>query len=107
MNARRNIEKQLRPEASVKDASEKVIKKLGRAFPSDILIQPFGNSIGLDLYEPPYLTPHGDVILGENMVFSIHPTAFVEGIGTAKIADVVKISPDGCENLMTISSETM
>ena len=107
MNATRNIEKQLRPKSSVKDVSEKVIKKLGRAFPSESLVQPFGNSIGLDLYEPPYLAPHGDVSLGENMVFSIHPTAYVEGIGTVKIGDVVKISSDGCENLTTIARETM
>jgi Xaa-Pro aminopeptidase len=107
MNASRNIEKQLRPKSSVKDASDKIMKKLGRAFPSDTIVQPFGNSIGLDLYEPPYLTPHGDISLGENMVFSIHPTAFVEGIGTVKIADIVKISSDGCENLTTISRETM
>jgi Xaa-Pro aminopeptidase len=107
MNASRNIEKQLRPKSSVKDASEKIMKKLGRAFPSNTLVQPFGNSIGLDLYEPPYLTPHGDVSLGENMVFSIHPTAFVEGIGTAKIADIVRISSSGCETLTKISHETM
>jgi len=107
MNASRNIHKQLRPKSSVKDASEKIMKKLGRAFPSDVLVQPFGNSIGLDLYEPPYLTPDGDVSMGENMVFSIHPTAFVEGIGAAKIADVVKISSSGCENLTTIARETM
>jgi Xaa-Pro aminopeptidase len=107
VNATRTIEKQLKPQASVKDVSEKIMKKLGRGFPSDTLVQPFGNSIGLDLYEPPYLTALGDNSLVENMVFSIHPTGFVEGVGTAKIADIVKISPEGCENLTTLSRETM
>ncbi len=107
VNATRTIEKQLKPKTSVKDASEKIMKKLGRGFSSDTLAQPFGNSIGLDLYEPPYLTPFGENSLDENMVFSIHPTGFVEGVGTAKIADIVKISPDGCENLTTVARETM
>ena len=107
VNATRTIEKQLKPKASVKDVSEKIMKKLGRGFPSDTLVQPFGNSIGLDLYEPPYLTPFGDNSLVENMVFSIHPTGYVEGVGTAKIADIVKITPDGCESLTTVARETM
>ncbi|MHA2145593.1 MAG: M24 family metallopeptidase [Candidatus Thorarchaeota archaeon] len=107
VNATRTIEKQLKPKTSVKDVSEKIMKKLGRGFPSDTLVQPFGNSIGLDLHEPPYLTSQGDNSLVENMVFSIHPTGFVEGVGTAKIADIVKISPDGCESLTTIARETM
>ncbi len=83
------------------------MKKLGRGFPSETLVQPFGNSIGLDLYEPPYLTPQGENSLGDNMVFSIHPTGYVEGVGTAKIADIVKLTPDGCENLTTVARETM
>ena len=107
VNAAGVIEKQLRPKVSVKDASEKIMKKLGKGFSSDILVQPFGNSIGLDLYEPPYLTPQGQHSVIENMVFSIHPTGYVEGVGTAKIADIVKISPDGCENLTTLARETM
>ncbi|MHA2177948.1 MAG: M24 family metallopeptidase [Candidatus Thorarchaeota archaeon] len=107
VNATRTIEKQLKPKVSVKDVSEKIMKKLGRGFPSETLLQPFGNSIGLDLYEPPYLTPHGENSLGDNMVFSIHPTGFVEGVGTAKIADIVKLTPDGCEKLTTVARETM
>ncbi|MHA1949544.1 MAG: M24 family metallopeptidase [Candidatus Thorarchaeota archaeon] len=107
VNATRTIEKQLKPKVSVKDVSEKIMKKLGRGFPSETLVQPFGNSIGLDLYEPPYLTPHGENSLGDNMVFSIHPTGFVEGVGTAKIADIVKLTPDGCEKLTTVARETM
>lgn len=83
------------------------MKKLGRSFPSDTLIQPFGNSIGLDLYEPPYLTVDSQQSLTNNMVFSIHPTAYVKGVGTAKIADIVMVTQDGCKNLTTLAQETM
>ena len=107
VNATRVMEKQLRPKISIKDVADKIMKKLGRSFPSDTLVQPFGNSIGLDLYEPPYLTPQGQYSLKENMVFSIHPTGYVDGIGTAKIADMILISSDGCENLTTLARETM
>ncbi|MFW9981874.1 MAG: M24 family metallopeptidase [Candidatus Thorarchaeota archaeon] len=107
VNARNVIEKQLKPKASIKDVSHKIMKKLGKGFPADTLVQPFGNSIGLDLYEPPYLTLDGEHTLRENMLFSIHPTGYVEGIGTAKIADIILISSNGCENLTTLARETM
>lgn len=107
VNAIGVIEKQLRPKASIKDVSGKIMKKLGKRYPSGTLVQPFGNSIGLDLYEHPYLTPEGEHTVSENMVFSIHPTGYVEGVGTAKIADIVRISPDGCETLTTLARETM
>ncbi len=107
LNATRVMEKQLRPKISIKDVADKIMKKLGRSFSSDILVQPLGNSIGLDLYEPPYLTPQGQYSLKENMVLSIHPTGYVDGIGTAKIADMVLISSNGCENLTTLARETM
>ncbi|MFX1485259.1 MAG: M24 family metallopeptidase [Promethearchaeota archaeon] len=107
MNAISVVEKQLKHKGSVKDISEKILKKLRKGVPPGTLVQPIGNSIGLDLYEPPYLTPQSRQTLSENMIFSIHPTGYIPGVGTAKIAEVVRVSPDGCERLTTLSRETM
>jgi len=106
-NAARLIEKRLKPQAQIKDVAEKTVKKLGKSFPPGTIVQPLGNSIGLDLYEPPYLVAEVQQSLREGMVFSIHPTGFVEGVGAAKIADIVVITEDGCENLTTLARETM
>jgi Xaa-Pro dipeptidase len=106
-NSVQSLEKRLKPEAQIKDISEKTMKKLGRSFPQGTIVQPFGNSIGLDLYEPPYIMPEVQQSLREGMVFSIHPTGFSGEAGTVKIADVFLITSDGCENLTTLARETM
>ena len=106
-NAALALEKRLKPQAQIKDVAEKTLKKLGRSFSSDIIIQPMGNSIGLDLHEPPYIVPGIQQSVREDMVFSIYPTGFVPGVGTVKMADVVLITEHGCENLTSLARETM
>jgi Xaa-Pro aminopeptidase len=106
-NAARQLEKRLKPEAQIKDVAGKTLKKVGKSFPPGTIVQPFGNSIGLDLYEPPYIVPDVQQSLRAGMVLSIHPTGFVAGVGAVKIADVFLITDDGCENLTTLARETM
>ena len=107
INATRQLEKRLKPEAQIKDVAEKTLKKLGKSFPPDTIIQPIGNSIGLDLYEPPYIVPEIQQSLREGMVFSLHPTGFAPGVGTVKIADLALITEGGCEILTSLDRETM
>jgi Xaa-Pro dipeptidase len=107
LNAARLLEKRLKPEAQIKDVVEKTLKKLGKNFPPDTIVQPIGNSIGLDLYEPPYIVPEVQQTLRAGMIFSIHPTGFADGVGAAKITDIILITEDGCENLTTLARETM
>ncbi|OLS30975.1 MAG: Xaa-Pro dipeptidase [Candidatus Thorarchaeota archaeon AB_25] len=106
-NAVRLLDKRLKPEAQIKDVAGKTLKKVGKSFPPDTIVQPLGNSIGLDLYEPPYIVPDVQQSLRAGMVFSIHPTGFAAGVGAVKIADVFLITEDGCENLTTLARETM
>ncbi len=107
INAARQLEKRLKPETQIKDVAGKTMKKLGKSFPPGTIVQPLGNSIGLDLYEPPYLVSEVQQSLREGMVFSIHPTGFVDGVGAVKIADIFVITEDGCENLTKLARETM
>jgi Xaa-Pro aminopeptidase len=106
-NAARQLEKRLKPEAQIKDVAKKTLKKVGKSFPPGTIVQPFGNAIGLDLYEPPYIVPNVQQSLRAGMVLSIHPTGFAAGVGAVKIADVFLITEDGCENLTKLARETM
>jgi len=45
--------------------------------------------------------------LREGMVVSLHPTYYHEGVGAAKLADMLLITSRGYENLSTITRETM
>ena len=107
INATRLIEKRLKPDVQIKDVAEKTMKKLGRSFPPGTIVPPIGNSIGLDLYEPPYIVSDVQQSLREGMVFSIHPTGFAPGVGAVKIADIIQITENGYENLTTLARETM
>ncbi|TFF91239.1 M24 family metallopeptidase [Candidatus Thorarchaeota archaeon] len=101
------IEKNMRPENQIDDVATNVIKKMGRRFDVESLIQPLGSSIGLDLREPPYLSQDSQFSLREGMVFTIHPTMCVQEAGCAKVADVVTITSDGYESLGSLSRETL
>jgi Xaa-Pro dipeptidase len=100
-------EKIMRPEVTFQDISKQIVKKSGRGFPQNTLIQPYGSSIGLDLREPPYITAENQFSLKEGMVFTLHPTGFSSGVGAVKIADVYLVTSKGVENLTTLARETL
>ncbi|MFX0055603.1 MAG: M24 family metallopeptidase [Promethearchaeota archaeon] len=93
--------------AGVSDVYGRVAKKVGKKTPIGSFLQPLGNSIGLDLQEPPLMVSFSKASLREGMVLSLHPTYYHEGVGAAKIGDMFLITSDGYENLSTISRETM
>jgi Xaa-Pro aminopeptidase len=93
--------------ANVSDVYGRVAKKLGKKTPIGSFLQPLGNSIGLDLQEPPLMASFSKASLREGMVVSLHPTYYHERVGAAKLADMLLITSSGYENLSTITRETM
>ncbi|MFX1367335.1 MAG: M24 family metallopeptidase [Promethearchaeota archaeon] len=91
----------------ISDVVGAIIKGLKKKACQSGLIHPIGNSIGLDLQEPPILSATSNSVLREGMVFSVHPTCYIPGVGSARTADVVLISKDGAENITTVARETM
>jgi Xaa-Pro dipeptidase len=100
-------EKAMHPEIAFDELTKQILKKSGKSFPADTLIQPLGSSIGLDLREPPYITSDNSFSLKEGMVFTLHPTGYVTNVGAAKISDVFLVTSDGVENLASLARETM
>ncbi|TFG32876.1 aminopeptidase P family protein [Candidatus Thorarchaeota archaeon] len=107
LNAMKIAEKVMQPELTFEDLTKQIMKKSGKIFPFNTLIQPLGSSIGLDLREPPYITLESQFSLKEGMVFTLHPTGFVSGVGAVKIADVFLVTSEGVENLASLDRETM
>ncbi|TFG15024.1 aminopeptidase P family protein [Candidatus Thorarchaeota archaeon] len=101
------LEKQMKPNVKISDLMEKVSDIINLEKTDYQLIGPVGNSIGLDLREPPLLISSNPTSLREGMIFSVHPTFYHEKSGSVKTADVFRITQDGCENLSRISRETM
>ena len=61
-----------------------------------------GHGIGVVVHEAPYLSPRSDEVLKENMVCSVEPGIYVDGLGGVRIEDLMVIKNDGAVNLTTL-----
>ncbi len=61
-----------------------------------------GHGIGVNIHENPYLSPKGNMILKDNMVFSIEPGLYFEGEFGIRIEDTCMIKNGKVESLMSM-----
>ena len=54
-----------------------------------------GHGVGIDIHESPYLSPISQEILEENMVVTVEPGLYIEGLGGARTEDQIVIKEDG------------
>ena len=64
-----------------------------------------GHSIGLSVHDNSALTKEVDVILEENMVFTVEPGIYISGYGGVRIEDDVRVTKDGVEILTSATKE--
>ncbi|HEY8419903.1 MAG TPA: Xaa-Pro peptidase family protein [Clostridia bacterium] len=62
-----------------------------------------GHAVGLYIHENPRLAIGSTAVLKENMVVTIEPGIYVQGLGGVRIEDMVVIKNDGVENLTHFS----
>ncbi|GGS32759.1 putative dipeptidase PepE [Streptomyces humidus] len=58
-----------------------------------------GHGFGLSAHEPPWIAVGSDDVLAPNMLISIEPAVYVEGIGGYRHSDTVLVTQDGYRSL--------
>ena len=61
-----------------------------------------GHGIGVELYEPPNITPTSEVILEEGMVFNVELPYYELGLGGFQIEDTIVVTDSGFRFLTTL-----
>ena len=58
-----------------------------------------GHGVGLEIDEPPLLSPKNDTVLAENMVIAIEPKLMIPGWGGLTSEDTIRVTATGAEVL--------
>ncbi|MBC7333491.1 MAG: aminopeptidase P family protein [Actinobacteria bacterium] len=66
-----------------------------------------GHGVGIEIHEKPTVSLHNNLVLRENMVITIEPAVYLEGIGGIRIEDMVQVKKDGCRVLYTSSKSLL
>jgi len=56
-----------------------------------------GHGIGIEVYDPPLVTPTADTLIEENMVFCIETPYYEFGFGGLQVEEVVRVTEHGTE----------
>ncbi len=66
-----------------------------------------GHGVGLEIHEGPTVSTLGDVVVTENMVFTIEPGIYIPGFGGVRIEDIVVMGEKGCKILTKTTKEVI
>ena len=91
--------KSVRPGAKSHDIDAAGRNKLAEHGLAEYFIHRTGHGIGLDTHEEPYIGVDNETVIEENMVFSVEPGFYVEGVHGARIEDIVVCTSSGYESL--------
>jgi Xaa-Pro dipeptidase len=88
--------------AEVDEVSRNILNKEGFA---DYFIHRVGHGIGISAHEEPSLRFDNDLILKENMVFTIEPGIFIPGVGGFRHSDTLILTKNGGRRVTEYPSE--
>jgi len=86
----------------VDDATRQVIERAGYG-PS--FFHRTGHGIGLDVHEPPWITPTNETVLDTGMAFSIEPGIYLHDRYGVRVEDIVIVTKEGHQCITGVDRE--
>lgn len=99
MTARQKAYDLVKPGVRAEDIDSQVLKIIKDAGYEDNILHRTGHGFGITGHEPPWVALGSDHVLEKNMVISIEPGIYVEGVGGFRHSDTVLVTDDGCVSL--------
>ena len=96
MKARQKAYDLVKPGVRAEDVDSQVLKIMKDAGHEDNILHRTGHGFGITGHEPPWVALGSDHVLEKNMVISIEPGVYVEGVGGFRHSDTVLVTDDGC-----------
>jgi len=78
---------------------------ISKAGYGEYFVHSLGHGVGLDVHEPPILSPKSKDVLMERNVVTVEPGIYIPGFGGVRIEDTVLILKDGAERLTEASRD--
>ena len=93
------LEQTVRPDVKLSELFEKAVTTVRRSGIPHYERQNVGHSIGLQVVEPPVITPDNDIRLQENMVIAIEMPYYEIGFGSFNPEETILVTKEGSERL--------
>ncbi|ACL05376.1 peptidase M24 [Desulfatibacillum aliphaticivorans] len=89
----------VKPGVRAEDVDRAVLKVLQDAGYGDCILHRTGHGFGITGHEPPWIALGSDAVLEKNMVISIEPGIYIQGLGGFRHSDTVLVTDNGCQSL--------
>jgi Xaa-Pro aminopeptidase len=94
-SAHMNALDSLRDGVGAREVDRIARQAIDRAGLGKYFLHGLGHGVGLEIHEPPYLSPKGRGILKEGMVFTVEPGVYIEGVGGVRLESLVYLERNG------------
>jgi len=103
MEARSKAFELIKPGVRAEELDRKVLSIIEDAGFGDNILHRTGHGFGITGHEPPWVALGSEHVLTKNMVISIEPGIYIEGVGGFRHSDTVLVTDNGCVSLTEYS----